>query len=428
MHKFTKMARKLTLTACAGISVIFGTLVSAARADGPSGPLTLTDCVGVGLDNQPAIAAAQASLRAAQTGGVDNLSFLAVLLSPDLPIRKNQAALGVDIAAAAVDLAEWETRYAITRNYFSVIYAHEQTKVVNDVLENLRSNRKQAEDFVKLGIPPDPKKKQKDVTQNDVDNLTIYIELYEAKKIEAVEGMRKAGAALREAMGVDCHFDLNLLEEPLPDPVSGIDCKEVIAMALDRRGEMMQATLAEQVTSLEVQAQRRLFFKIQTKTFAAGADVHSRPIPQGIANHEYRPYAIGLEMPVFMIGKRLDRVDRTAELNARAGAVVEKTTNLVWLDAEAAFSKWQEAVGRIGHLAKARPLAKKVADLEAKRFNDKAVAVDDLIRSRTLEEQLRAQYNEALYQHALALAGLERVTAGGLRPTYAGTRLFEEKK
>lgn len=35
-----------------------------------------------------------------------------------------------------------------------------------------------------------------------------------------------------------------------------------------------------------------------------------------------------------------------------------------------------------------------------------------------MQDQVQAQYNEALYQHALAITALERITAGGLVPAF----------
>ena len=50
------------------------------------------------------------------------------------------------------------------------------------------------------------------------------------------------------------------------------------------------------------------------------------------------------------------------------------------------------------------------------RFNDKAKASgEELIRARTQVDQANVTYNEAVYLHALGLAALERVTAGGFR-------------
>ena len=66
-------------------------------------PLTLEECIRIGLEQQPALNAARASLAAAedQRRALDNMR-LAGLLSRELPVRKQQAALGVTIAVAAL--------------------------------------------------------------------------------------------------------------------------------------------------------------------------------------------------------------------------------------------------------------------------------------------------------------------------------------
>src|SRR5262249_28388138 len=159
--------------------------------------------------------------------------------------------------------------------------------------------------------------------------LRTHLGRLRAKHAEAKWGLQKAIAALREAMGIHDPCPLELIDTPFPDLVDGFTCKEVVSLATARRGELVQASSAQQVTALEIEAQRRLLFKAKAPPFAAAADVHSRPVPQGFANREYLPGAIGLEMPVFLVGRRSDRMDRAGELNGRAGAVVEKTENLV---------------------------------------------------------------------------------------------------
>src|SRR5262249_27235368 len=102
----------------------------------PATPLTLEDCVRIGLERQPAVAAAPASLAAAeaQRRALDNLC-LASLVSRELPIRRKQAGLGVTIASAGYQQAEWETTYAVTRNYFTLLYARQQEQVARSVVE-----------------------------------------------------------------------------------------------------------------------------------------------------------------------------------------------------------------------------------------------------------------------------------------------------
>jgi outer membrane protein TolC len=391
-------------------------ILQAPTAEAPA--LTLEECVQLGLQYQPALQAARASLEAAQASarGLQNLG-LAACLAKDIAQRRAQSCLGVVIAQSSLLQAEWETRYAVTRLYFAAIYARSQEEVLKSVIVKLDVNRGVAAEIVKAR---DPTSK---ITENDVKNLDVQIAFYKSRAVEATIGIQRAHAALREAIGVDRGFPLQIPRNArLPALVSDIDMEEMIALALAQRGEMVRVSSAQQVTALEVEAQGLHHHDIKVQTFAAGGDIHAHPIPQGVSNHEYRPGAIGLEMPAFLIGKRPERVQRARAFYERAGAVVSKTQNLITLEVEAAYYKWKEALDRAGILSKTTDLARQVADSTNSRFLDKKATGEELVRAITLKDQSDAQYNEALYNHALALAMLERVTAGGYRPTYAAAK------
>jgi outer membrane protein TolC len=375
-----------------------------------AGPTNLESCLAIAAGQQPALAAARASLAAAEDGkrGLDSIRFGAIL-SPDLPIRKQQACLGITIAAAGLQQAEWETRYAVARTYWSVLYARAQLRVVDSVIDKLKVAHEKAVAFVKAG---DPNIK---VTQIDVETLALNLQFARAKRAEAEVGVLKAVAGLREAMGVGLEYPLNIADESLPALVDSFDKNSLISAGLAQRGEMAQASAAAEVAGLEVDAQRRQLFKLQTKTFAAGADIHAKQIPQGVANGEYRPGAIGLEMPPFFAGHRHQRVDRAADLSARADAVVNKTTNLITLEIEAAYLKWFEAATKVKNLDGAAKSAASTAAKVQGRFDQGATTGEELMRVRTMEDYANSQYNEALFNHAVALATIERATAGGYR-------------
>jgi outer membrane protein TolC len=376
-------------------------------------PLTLADCVGVGLAQQSALAAHRASLAAAeaQKQALDNM-HLAAVISKELCIRRQQAAEGVTIAAAGLQQAEWDTTYAVTRNYFSVIYATKQEAVVTGLLKKLKKAQDKAALLVKGGDPDVV------VTNIDIDRLVANIDLIKLRQIEAAQGVKRAGAALREAMGVGASYCLVLDGADLPPLQEKLCREELIALALARRGDMVQASTAQRVTELEVHAQDRHCLFPTKPTFASVADVHVRPIPQGISDGDYRPGAVGLEMPTTLVGKRADRVQRAHDLNSRAVAVVEKTQGLITLEVEDAYFKWEEAALKLGALAQTYQRALKVSDSVTSRFEIGKISGEELIRSQTLADQSQAAYNEALYNHALALAALERSTAGGFVPSY----------
>lgn len=383
---------------------------AAAPAAVTVAPMSLDACIATALAQQPAIRAAQASLAAAESSkaGVDSIRFAAIL-SPDIPIRRKQACLGVSIAAAGLQHAEWEARYAVTRTFYSVQYARVQLGVIDNVIEKLSLSLDKARKLVEIG---DPTFK---VTKIDVDTINLNLEFAKAKRAEASTGILKAIAGLREAMGVGLEFPLEVPVEPLPALVSIPDKAQLISHALTNRGEMAMAAAASEVTALEIQAQKRMWFRPQVKTFAAGADIHAKQIPQGVANGEYRPGALPPEMSAYMVGMRHHRTDRAAHLNDRAGAVVEKTENLITLEVEATYLKWQEAADKIKNLAHTPDMGARIGKSVKDRFDTGSVSGEELLRARTLEDLAQSQYNEALFNHVLALAALERVSAGGFR-------------
>jgi outer membrane protein TolC len=406
------------------------------------GPMSLDACIDLGFQHQPALDAARASLAASHSGkrGVDHM-ILPRLFTPDLGVRRQQACHGVTIAEAGLMQAEWETRYAITRNFFTIQYIRSQQVVIEDVLKSLDTGYARAKKIFDAG---DPGAK---ITKIDLDAIQVQIAIVKGKKAQAKNGMLKAEAALREAMGLAYDYPLEIAAVDLPPAVHPvktyynekvIDEKgkdtgktvkkekieyerlyqikkaELIEAAVANRGEIIQANAASRVTDLEVQAQNRIR-GWQGRTFASGADIHTQPIPFSIFNTDYRPGAIGLEMPPMLAGRKWDRVQRARDLNDRASAVVEKTNNLVSLDVEAQYLKWQEAVEEIQYLKSVYETAQKLPEQVLKLVQGKDLTSTQIIQANLTAIMVRTSLNDEMHTHALALAGLERATAGAFR-------------
>jgi outer membrane protein TolC len=380
----------------------------------PVQPVGLSDCLALALQQQPAIQAERASLAAAQDGarGLDELRF-AQVVRHDLPIRKQQACLSITVAAAGVTQAENETRYAVTRTYFSVRYAQRQLRVIQGLLDKLNANLEKVNLLVKSGNPDFI------VTKIDADKLKLAIDLQSPRLVEAEEGVQRALAALREAMGAapDCPVVL-ADNEDLPGLFGDLDRHALLSLALQRRPELIQAGTMARIFDLEVEAQGRMRTQVSVQTFAAGADIHSRPIPLANFGKDYRPGAVGLEMPTTLVGHRDARVARARDLAGRAQAVVAKAQNLVTLELEDAYLNFRGAARQVRQLQGAPALARSIYANTKERFDSGKATGEEIIRSGTLEDQAQAQLNEALYNHALALAALERITAGGFCPVF----------
>jgi outer membrane protein TolC len=374
-------------------------------------PLRLEECLQIAHDQQPALIAERATLASANTqyDALQRLHSLGIIIGRDLPIRRIQACKGIHIAEAGLDQAEWETAYAVTRTYYGVIFARHQLRVAKDVATSFQFYHDRVKDLVKAGS-------DRNLNTSSLDKITLYLRLAETRQAEASRGIERATSALREAMGVCLDFPLAVPDDPLPHPKVAINKEEIIYLALARRGELAQASTVAEVVDLEAKAQDKSFMPV-ARTFAAVSDIHARPIPLGISNGEYRPGATGIDMPTALAGPRSSRVDRAHDLGARADAVVNKTHNLIALEAEDAYLKWEEADRKI---PQTKDAAEAGARLSKNAHDDfgagQNVKIDEILMAEVLAGQAKASYNEALYQQLIALAGLQRVTAGGYNP------------
>jgi len=370
----------------------------------------LHQCRELARAQQPAIAAARASLTAAveKQQALDKLRFAAVI-QRDLPARRKQAAVGVQAADAAVTLAEADALYGVTFSYLSVLYANEQLQVADAAIEDLKRLLESVQKSVESGDA------RREIGKTQVDLIRTYLSAAQARREEAVEGLQRAASALREAVGVGPSCPVTLAQSKLLDLDVTPDKEQILALALARRGEMAQANAAFEATCLEVEAQRSTFF-FSGRTFAMGSDIHAHPIPAAEHNDRYRPGAISIEMPALLTGMRGDRVQQAESLHERAGAVVDKTRNLVTLDAEQTYLRWLEAAKQLPHLREAATASDRAATALRTGFNPGARGkgtVEEVLAGGLLATNQKLHLNQARYQALIGLAGLERATAGG---------------
>jgi outer membrane protein TolC len=396
-----------------------------ARTSAPSsaagatleGSHDLADCLQLALQRQPRIAVARSSLAAAEEGkqAIDNLR-IPEIIDREIPYRRKQASLGVAAAAVGVDREEHETIYAVTRAYLGVLYARQQERIASGVVERLSAVHSTAEKQLKEGA--------RDITAADVKRALVYVRQAQTRQIQAAQGAKRALASLREAIGVGSDAPFDVPAGTLPDSDVRLSRDEVLTLALARRGDLAQAGLFAQATCLEIEAQGTSLLN-RKSTFAAGADIHAKQVPQEYHNGEYRPGAVPPEMPTMLVGSRAERVKRAEALHDRAEAAVEVTRNVITLEAESAFLRWEEASEQVPQAREAADAADQTADDLTRDYTaGLKVRTEDVINARVLAAQSRALYNQYLYNKVLALADLERITAGGfcarLTPDGAG--------
>jgi outer membrane protein TolC len=325
----------------------------------------------------------------------------------DLPIRHQQAQLGVDAAKAELERLESENRYVVTRAYISVLYARAQQNILNDIIEDLKYLQERVRTAVEKKERPD------EWTSATVDLVTLNLRRIEARRTEADRGISLALAALRESINVEPIVPLEVAEEPIPQPSVQVSREAVLAAAAARRGEVIEANLASEAAILEVDVQGTRCRRGPVNTFAAAADLHAKHVPQPIYGEEFRPGGVPLAMPVVLVGPRAGRVETAQDLSVQAAAVAQKTRNLALLEAEEAYFVWQEWSQKVVLLAEAAKAGSRLGRQLHDEFRGPLKGrIPTLLPESLLAAQTRTEYNEALFRQAIALAALERVTSG----------------
>lgn len=387
----------------------------------PTGPThSLGECIAIGLANRPSIKAAQHSLNATAIGhrALTNLSPVADILQPDLPIRRKQALRGITLAAADVEKLRHETTYDVTRMYYTYVYAHQQEYSATDVIEAMEVYYKVAKQLVDEGLGA------KGPGGKRIDNFTLYnlqnmISDIRLLKLKAEMGRLAALEALKEAMGVDSCYEFVPRDTELPFMGGTITKEQVIELALCRRPELVMASVGVDVFRLEVEAQAKNSRPRKVETLAAGSDLHARLLPTPDRDVDYRPGPVAPEMPTVLVGKSEDRVAKAREYAWRQEAVYAAAANLIRLEAANAYLNWLGATRRLEETKRTYDRSRKQVE-EARAAAITRQDPELIVNSEAVVGRAQAAYVEAGFEHVKAVAAVERVTAGGLHAAYPG--------
>jgi outer membrane protein TolC len=388
-----------------------------------SGPeLSLGECIAIALERQPSLKAVKASIATSEEGyrALMNFGTMGTFFSPDLQIRKQQAQRGFAAAAGDYQKAHNEVIQDVTRLYYTAVFAKQQGELAAETVEFLTQMADLIEKILKGKIPPD---QMGNLSMGKL--LVVKMGVITAKELQhkARVGRKQALAALRQVMSVDekCFpFRIKDVELPIMAQQIPITKELVVEQAVARRPELALAAAAVDVFRLEVYAQGKIPFKRMVPTFASGADIHSREIPQAVrTTKDYRPGAIIPEMPTQLVGSKYDRVARAMSFSQKAEAIYESAHSLIVLEAENGYYEFELANEKLKLAKEQFDLAVELKNLTLEK-QESIKEKDLIVQAIITTTKVQADYVEAVFEHLQTLAALERITAGGIRPAFPG--------
>ncbi|MBP3956428.1 TolC family protein [Gemmata sp. G18] len=380
--------------------------------------LSLAECIAIALERQPSLKAVKESAAATEAGyrALSNFGTASTLISPDVEIRKQQAKRGLMATSAEYQKLHNEVVQDVTRLYYNSVYAKQQLQLADRVVFRIATLVAVAEAFLK-------ETPAKDLGDFNLGKLQFMQSgLLDAKKLQASAriGRQKALAGLREVMSVDARtfpFQVKDKELPIMSQKEPLTSDRVVELALERRPELVLAAAGVDAFRLEVYAQGKIPFKRVVPTLASGADIKAKEIPQANRGTDYRPGGIIPEMPAQLVGSKFDRVCRAMAFARRAESVYEKAYYLIKLEAQIAYFDFEVASERLAYSILQFKLSKEIQE-NARASAEIVKSKDQLVQAEVIAARAQSEYVEAVYQYLLALAALERVTAGGIHPEF----------
>ncbi|HVK08197.1 MAG TPA: TolC family protein [Gemmataceae bacterium] len=377
---------------------------------------TLAEALSIGHQRHPQLGALRASMNAAllKQRGIGEVKKSGGFLLPDIDQRTQQGDLGLQAAVAEYQQAEHEVTYAVVRCYYTVVYAREQNKVAKDLVEQLETYLEQVRRIVnsKEGAV-------KGINKDTEQNLVNVLSMAKGRLIDAETGTERARAALRESLGLEPGAKVDAADELLPEVSAELKRDTVIAHAVSRRGEVALAAIGADVTRLEVLAQQANRLSIRVPTYANAGDIHARPIPPAQREPDYKPGAIGPEMPDKIVGKVHTRTAIAAQYAERAEEAARQARSLVGLEAEVGYTRYVEAAAKVKNYKFAAAQSKEMIERQREAAGGN-LTKEGILTIEVSAAQTYANYNQALYDQLVALANLERITAGGVRVNFPG--------
>jgi outer membrane protein TolC len=378
--------------------------------------LTLGECIAIAQERSPGLRALRNTYEAtaASSQALNNIGSLGELFAPDLPVRKQQAACGLRAAAADIQKKQNELTQATTRLYFTVVYARQQQEITEDVVAQIELLMTIARELLKAG--------DKRITQGKIDTMGLGLDAAMILRLKARSGAQQAMEGLRQLMNVkEEDFPFRVADKELP--VIGVKpglTKEIVReRALAARPEIVLAAAGLDAFRLEVYAQARVRCGSTVRTFASGSDIHARPTPPGSMGAEYRPEPLAPEMPPYLVGSQTDRVNRAMAYCRRAEAMYEDTRTLIALEAGIAFIKFDEATKKLEIAKDQLKNGKSLMERTREGFENPNAEKDMLVGAYVAASKAHADYVDAVFEHVLALAALERITGGTIRAPFA---------
>jgi outer membrane protein TolC len=320
-----------------------------------------------------------------------------------------RAEIGQRASELQVTRTEQLTRFHVAQAYYSILLVLDQYRVVERAERHAKNTGRLAQSLYDEG--------DTSITSVDTLRASTFQNLYGEQRVGLARSYERAYAALKLAMGFEQSFDFMIVDRGLGFSPVEFSSDEVIAAALARRPEIVQARLGMQAAAWQRRGAQAEYAPdvVAFASFSTISDDASFPNPN---DSEEWSAGVGASLPLFVGGRRTAQVRQAHFTQAQARDRYNQARQFVTQEAQDAYLEYREMLERSqAALEAANDAEQALSDLN-RRYQSNLGA--DLDFSKHFEDELTTsfltvaswtRYYQALYGHQLALARLQLVTA-----------------
>lgn len=301
-----------------------------------------------------------------------------------------QARVGVDQAAAQVELARQQLRYGVTQAYYGVLLAEAAKEVADEAVLTAEADVKRIRDSFETGL----------IVESD--SLAAEVQLAEIRQqqIAASGNVAVAHAGLNAALGVD-EPSRHVLAGSLTHPDFTVpEAGAAIEVALAERPEVRIARLSERASALGARAAAGQFLPRVDGFASVGASGTE-------LTTDARDSIVGAVVTLNLHDPgRIGRLAEARAAHSYATAERERVESQVRLETIQARERFLAARDRVGVARRAADQAQEAHRIVGDRYHSGLTTITELLRADTARLAARMRMIAAQADYATGYANL----------------------
>jgi outer membrane protein len=306
--------------------------------------------------------------------------------------------------ATASDLArdKSELIYSIKNAYWSYYKAVEFRKVIDEVVEQMKSHLRDVQNMFTQGV----------VTKNEVLKVEVQLSSAELAQIDAKNNVQMAMLSLNNTVGLPLATTIEMASSIQKSAASYDEPAHLVTQALDRRPEVRAMDLRVKAGEAGVTLARSGWWP---QIAVIGNYYYSRPnqryVPAVDAFKNTWDVSLNVSLDIWNWGTTIHQSTQAQAQLAQARDALSQLKDGISLEVTQSYLTFRESEERIAVAEKGVGQAEENARITDEKFKSGLVLNSDVLDAEVALLQAKWNYIGALVDHELAAARLQKAIA-----------------